>query len=297
MRLNESCSICDGQGFELVSESLRDGSTDPKVYRCNDCSHVQLLPRPSAEQDQAYYDRNGQARAIRERIDLTWERDAFAIDVTRRADTVMDLLPPTRSLLDVGTGYGFFLDTMAKRGYSVRGIEIGVERRHMAHQVTNAPIDATNLVSDEPRPEQVSDVVTLFHVLEHVADPVAFARSLKKLVRPGGALVCEVPNVDDLLLDTCADYRRFYWIRAHLSYFSESILKRVLHGAGFSDVAVTFVQRYGIENLSHWLTFGKPQIQSPLFKVDPAYAWLEDQYRDRLGQEGRTDTLVAIARL
>jgi 2-polyprenyl-3-methyl-5-hydroxy-6-metoxy-1,4-benzoquinol methylase len=294
--MKEQCTICGGRSFALVSEGLRDGTTEQKVYKCESCSYVQLLPRPSAEEDQAFYDRNGQDRAVRAQINLDWEREAFAVDVARRADTVDAVMAAEGSLLDVGTGYGFFLEAMRERGYSVRGIEIGEERRKMAREITNAPIDATNLITEDPLADQVSDVVTLFHVLEHVADPVGFARALKALVKPGGALVCEAPNVDELLLETCTDYRRFYWIRAHLSYFSKTILERVLLEAGFREVSVSFVQRYGLENLSHWLTFGKPQIQRPLFKIDAEYGWLEDQYRDRLAQTGRTDTLVAVAR-
>ena len=54
---------------------------------------------------------------------------------------------------------------------------------------------------------------------------------------------------------------------------------------------------YGIENLGHWLAFGKPQIQRPLFRIDRAYRWLEDSYRDQLSIDGRTDTLWAVARV
>lgn len=297
LEMKEKCIICSGQSFDLVSNILRDGTTEQQVYACESCSYVQLLPRPSAEQNQAFYDRNGQDRAVRAWIDLDWECEAFAVDVNRRADTVEAVSCLDDSLLDVGTGYGIFLETMQQRGYAVRGIEIGEERRKMAREITDAPIDATNLLAEAPLPEQVSDVVTLFHVLEHVADPVAFARRLRSLVRPGGVFICEVPNVDELLLETCSDYRQFYWIRAHLSYFSKPILERVLTEAGFSDVSVSFVQRYGLENLSHWLTFGKPQIQRPLFKINDEYGWLEDQYRSRLVQTGRTDTLVAVARV
>ena len=293
----ERCAICDAEDLDPVADCLRDGTCDHRVYRCEACDYTQLLPRLTAEQDQAYYDGNGQDRAIRERIDLTWERQAFSIDVERRADTVSELFSKGSTILDVGTGYGFFLEAMAARGFSVRGIEIGRVRREMARYVTSAPIDETNLVVENPDPEQAADVVTLFHVLEHVADPISFAKKLRTLVRPGGALVCEVPNVNELLLDTCPEYRHFYWIRAHLSYFSDAILKRVLHQAGFASVEVTFIQRYGIENLGHWLAFGKPQIQRPLFRIDRAYRWLEDSYRDQLSLDGRTDTLWAVARV
>ena len=293
----ECCAICGAEDLDPMVDCLRDGTSDHRVYRCEACDYTQLLPRPTVEQDKAYYDQNGQDRTIRERIDLTWERQAFSLDVERRSNAVSALFRKGSTLLDVGTGYGFFLEEMAARGFSVRGIEIGRERREMARDVTSAPIDETNLVVEHPDPEQAADVVTLFHVLEHVADPISFAKKLRTLVRPGGALVCEVPNVNELLLDTCPEYWHFYWIRAHLSYFSDAILKRVLHQAGFASVEVTFIQRYGIENLGHWLAFGKPQIQRPLFRIDRAYRWLEDSYRDQLSIDGRTDTLWAVARV
>jgi hypothetical protein len=59
---------------------------------------------------------------------------------------------------------------------------------------------------------------------------------------------------------------------------------------------VQCVQRYGVENLCHWLMAGQPQLESPKFMIASSYQWLESYYHQQLEQMGRTDTLMAIAR-
>jgi hypothetical protein len=106
----------------------------------------------------------------------------------------------------------------------------------------------------------------------------------------------EVPNADELMLQNCKHYNEFYWIRAHLSYFNGKTLGRVLKKAGFKKNKIVYVQRYGIDNLSHWLRIGKPQLERPVFEIDEPYLWIEDHYREFLKRTGRTDTLFAVAK-
>lgn len=291
------CCLCGCNDFSLISDRLRDGSTTRQVHQCTGCRHVQLLPRPTVEEDKAFYDTNSQDRAIRLRIDVGWERRTFEMDTRRRADFVQSLARPASTILDVGAGYGFFLAEMDRRGFKVEGIEVSEERRKLANKVTTASLYPINLAAEKGDEVQPSDTVTLFHVLEHVDDPIEFAAKLRDLVKPGGCLVCEVPNVDELLIEVCPEYREFYWIRAHLNYFSVATLERVLSEAGFGNVEVRHVQRYGVENLCNWLRTGQPQLNAPRFQIDPAYRWLEDAYRNRLSDVGQSDTLIAIAYL
>lgn len=296
MNIKAVCNICGQDSFKLVANTLRDGSSTHKVYCCDHCGHVQLLPRPTPEEDQAFYDANKQDKAVRLRIDVGWERRSFEVDTQRRANFVAGLKEKSAQILDVGAGYGFFLAEMSRRGYGVCGIEVSEERRSLANTVTDAPILPINLLLEEECDVDPADVVTLFHVLEHMADPIHFARRLRQLVKPGGMVVCEVPNVDELLIQVCADYRDFYWIRAHINYFNAKSLETVLSQAGFKHIEVQHVQRYGVENLCNWLRTGQPQLDSPRFKMISDYRWLEEFYRQHLSTQGQTDTLIAIGR-
>lgn len=95
-------------------------------------------------------------------------------------------------VLDVGAGRGAFLDGLASR-CDVVGVELDAGARAAA-RAAGLDVRAERvevLAEKEPRS---FDVVTSFHVIEHVEDPLSFARALAALVRPGGSLFVSAPN-------------------------------------------------------------------------------------------------------
>jgi O-methyltransferase involved in polyketide biosynthesis len=131
-------------------------------------------------------------------------------------------------------------------------------------------------------------------VLEHVREPTRFLAQLAERLAPGGRLVVEVPNVDDALvrLYEIPAYRRFYYQKAHLWYFSASTLAEVLSQAGLT-AEVAGVQRYDLSNHLRWAISGASggsgfysSVLTP--DVDAAYA-------DALTRAGHADTLWATA--
>jgi 2-polyprenyl-3-methyl-5-hydroxy-6-metoxy-1,4-benzoquinol methylase len=290
-----SCNLCGSGRFRMAAGRIREGG-DYKVYACLSCGHVQLLPRPAISEDKNFYDKDSQERSLRKDLDLGFLEGAFRADVLRRADFISARFPKGKALLDIGCGYGFFLKEMRARGYDAKGVEISVERRRAAKDVTDAQIFDANL-ADAGSTGDIGQygIVTLFHVLEHMADPIGFCRNVRKLVKKGGCLLVEAPNVSELMLGTSPAYNGFYWNRAHLNYFGKNTLEKALSGAGFKKIEVGFVQRYGIQNLCHWLGEGKPQLSRPAFEMPGEYRWLEGHYREHLSREGSADTLFAVA--
>lgn len=289
-----SCNLCGNSSFQRVAGRIREEG-DYKVYACLSCGHVQLLPRPAVSDDKRFYDNDTQERSLRKNLELGLLEGAFRADVLRRAGFISGRFPKGKSLLDIGCGYGFFLKEMGARGYTAKGVEISSERRRAAKEVTDAQIFDANLAAGAAEGIGQYGTVTLFHVLEHMADPVGFCRNVRKLVKKGGCLIVEVPNVSELMLDTSPEYNAFYWNRAHLNYFGKKTLEKALSGGGFRRMETSFVQRYGIQNLCHWLETGKPQLSKPVFEMPGAYRWIEGYYREHLVREGRTDTLFAVA--
>lgn len=293
---SDICALCEKNSFVEVANKLRTGESH-KIYKCNSCEHIQLLPRPSAEEDREYYNKDKQEKAIRSDINLDNLRINSECDVQRRADFIANRFPIDSTILDIGCGYGFFLTEILRRGYKVRGVEVSRDRRELIKRVKDYNVLDIDFTEIENSDIEKVDLATLFHVIEHIADPIRFLRNIKNILRENGCLIIEVPNVEELMLKTCVAYNNFYWIRAHLHYFRSKTLGTVLKKAGFKKIEIIHVQRYGVENLCNWLMTEKPQLEKPKFKIKEPYGWIEGYYREYLEKNEKSDTLFVIAYL
>ena len=134
-------------------------------------------------------------------------------------------------LLDVGAGNGHFLAHMRDLKWDVMGVEpdpsavrVAVERFGLP--VTHGTLDTARL------PLPACDAITLFHVLEHVPDPVATLEHVKRLLRAGGQVVVVTPNAESLAQRLFgADWRGWEPPR-HLFVFSPATLRTCAERAG-----------------------------------------------------------------
>ena len=139
------------------------------------------------------------------------------------------------------------------------------------------------------------DVVTLFHVFEHLTQPLEFLRRIREILKPGGKIVIEVPHAKDFLLSTLdwEAFKAFTSWSEHLILHTRRSLTIFLQEAGFHEITVSGYQRYSLANHLYWLAKGKPgghavwkHLRSQL---------LELSYGDLLESIDQTDTLIAIA--
>lgn len=293
----DSCNLCGSNIFELVQNELRDEKVKYKVFSCSKCGHVQLLPKPREDDDREFYNKNLQDKNREKEIDYDKLRANNMFDTNRHVRLVKEVSDDTNcSILDIGSGYGFFLTELYRHGYKrVTGIEISAERRNIALQ--HSPLNFIDYDINNPGGDIGQfDIVALFHVLEHMGDPILFLKNIRKLVNEKGVFICEVPNVSEMLLDNCKEYNDFYWIRAHVNYFSDKTLLDCFKKAGYDDVKIKYEQRYGLLNLCNWLTIGKPQIDKPVFEIVDAYKPVEAYYRQYMESVGKSDAIIAVAR-
>lgn len=292
------CNLCNHSRFLLVKDRLRDDSVCCKVFRCQSCGHLQLLPRPGELENKLFYDRNLQDKNRKKSIRYARLKMNNSFDTLRHVRMVERMFADrTIRIGDIGCGYGFFVDSLYRAGFrNVVGMEISSQRRAIARRHTRAAV----IDYDVNRPRRDIgrfDCLTLFHVLEHLADPVGFLVNCRTLLNPGGVLLCEVPNVQELLLEACPAYNDFYWIRAHLNYFNGTTLRRCITRAGFTRARIGYVQRYGLDNLMNWLNKGEPQIERPVFELKTGcYRPVEDAYRSFLESRHVSDAIIAEVR-
>jgi 2-polyprenyl-3-methyl-5-hydroxy-6-metoxy-1,4-benzoquinol methylase len=251
------------------------------------------------EEDQAFYEADSQTRSLMGETDFSLWQSKAAADTERRVDWLCSVLQTEgEKVLDVGCGYGFFVDAAIKAGHQAVGLDVSGERLALAkkNNLHGGFIQGEMNESFVKEHCKQFKAVTLFHVLEHLKTPVSFLQQCFELLAPGGLMLVEVPNLGDEFLDQ-GEYRAFYWQRAHLSYFNAARLELALRRAGFNDFSVRGVQRYGLRNLLHWSDEGKPQLTAPIFReTHPLLVRVEQLYQADRERALTSDTLIAEVR-
>jgi len=196
------------------------------------------------------------------------------------------------SVCDYGAGFGGFLRLAATVTTRCCGVEL---RRH-CHEFAREHFPSITYASDVDELDGSFDVITLFHVLEHLPHALEMLQRLRARLSPGGRLIVEVPHARDFLIQSVEipEFRDFTFWSEHLVLHTRETLSALLSGAGFGEVRVWSMQRYGYTNHLHWFLARKPGGHEALRHLEDAI--LEEQYREARERDGTTDTLLAEAR-
>ncbi|MDB2665937.1 class I SAM-dependent methyltransferase [Gammaproteobacteria bacterium] len=194
-----------------------------------------------------------------------------------------------KSVLDFGCGEGAFLAKIKNIASDFRGIEL---QENFIEKLLLADIPVFNSL-DEVEDSSI-DVIFLFHVLEHLPDPIPIINSLQKKLKSDGKIVFEVPNANDFLLSYLEsdEFKNFTIWSQHLILHTHESLKKLLEFAGLSNIKVEGVQRFPISNHLYWAKEGLPGGQhTKIASLDSPS--LHKAYEDELNTIYATDTLIA----
>lgn len=228
-----------------VREYLPIGSEEvPLVVQCIVCGMVYLNPVMTDKEYSNFYTNDGQKKFVEKNLDETAVQYEAKIskDDKRRAELIREYIKDGSRVLDVGTGYSGFVGLVD----GARGIDVSEPRVKMAQQ-RGMDVSLCNIFDWEDE----MDIITLFHVLEHITEPAPFVKQIHKLLGDEGKFIIEVPSVNDLLVRNEA-YRKFYFQNAHCSYFSYDTLEDLLWSCGFKIEREIKIQRYMLNNHLHW---------------------------------------------
>jgi 2-polyprenyl-3-methyl-5-hydroxy-6-metoxy-1,4-benzoquinol methylase len=228
--VRSACPLCaHARGVPVCD---RDGKTGRAldVVACAECGFVRQDPLPPAEDLAAWYRghyRTAYKGVATPRLRHVWRAAGLALE---RLSFVSPYLRPGSRTLDVGAGGGEFVALLARRGHDAHGLEPDEGYAGFARAAYGVDV-RTGALDDLPD-EAPWDLITLFHVLEHLPDPVRPLERLRRRLAPGGTLVVEVPNVEFL---RCAPSNLFF--AAHVHYFSGRTLARAAALAGLEPVS------------------------------------------------------------
>lgn len=211
--------------------------------------------------------------------------ELYAEDDERRARQFSTFLRG-KDVIDIGCGTGGFMDRIRAQVRSIVGVE---PQAYMRRELKE--LGYTMYGTSFEVPKESVDVATLFHVFEHMLEPLRTLGEVRSSLKPGGQIIIEVPHARDVLLKL-NDFKAFTLWSEHLVLHTKESLRTYLAAAKFSDIKIEGFQRYPLGNHIGWLVDGKPGGQTR-FKEIGSFA---DDYARMLLESDQTDTLIAIAR-
>lgn len=222
------CPLCGYQQARLVT---KEGEWD--IVECLGCAFVFVTPVPDEQFLRLHYQKYLPAEEFRIAQWRAMMSEVFQIslDIIEKKSNYLK-----GSLLDIGCGYGFFLEKARQRGWRVFGIE-PCEHARVYAKSKSLDIEAGNLF-DRKYNDEIFDVVTLFYVLEHLPEPSRYLKEIYRILKPGGLLLVRVPHTTPIvkILKAFGVQNKLYDAPSHLSDFSSRTLAMALEKTGFNDI-------------------------------------------------------------
>ena len=141
-----------------------------------------------------------------------------------------------KKILDVGSGTGEFLNFFRKKGWEVRGLETDDKAREFAIKNFNCEIDKN--IDQTLENKEKFDVITLWHVLEHVYDINVYLSKLKRLLKDGGYIILGLPNCNSYDAKYYKEFWYAYDLPIHASHFTKKDIKKLVHKHNFHSLTI-----------------------------------------------------------
>jgi 2-polyprenyl-3-methyl-5-hydroxy-6-metoxy-1,4-benzoquinol methylase len=148
----------------------------------------------------------------------------------QRFSRLSKLLPKGARCLDAGSSSGEFVYLLSKRGFDARGVEANLPYAKYSQKELGISVSISPF--SEYESDEKFDLITMFHVLEHLEYPVRDLCCLAGFLKPGGKLVIEVPNI---LYPNMAFSHK--WHPGHLFSFTDQSLSMLLQKSGFKVIS------------------------------------------------------------
>ena len=202
--------LVTGESFDLLIDSTRD--------------LLITSPQPNEQDLSKYYESNLYISHTDSKAGLM----AFLYQYVKKYSLALKLRLILRlngssgTLLDIGSGTGDFLKLAKDNGWEAKGVEPNAAARNLAKQKNLEVFETIDMLSG-----QTYDVITLWHVLEHLPNLELVTQKIAHLLKPGGTLVVAVPNFNSY----DAKYYKRYWAAydtpRHLWHFSKTSMAKI----------------------------------------------------------------------
>ncbi len=262
MKLVQSCPICKSK-LETSSLQVKDYTVSSESFEISECPSCQLRitnPFPEEQAIGKYYEseeyisHSDSSKSIVDKLyhfirKITLKQKANLIRNTTKVKN--------GSILDIGAGTGYFLNTMQMLNWNVMGLEPSEKARAVAKQ--DFDIELKDIEALYNLEKHSFDAITMWHVLEHVHDVNLYIKTIKELIKPNGKIIIAVPNYQSFDGKHYQEYWAGYDVPRHLSHFSHKSMKLLLetHGLHLANTKLMPFDSFYVSMLSEKYKTGK----------------------------------------
>lgn len=210
-------------------------NTAYSLYHCDSCGLVFTYPQPRGKQVSTENEKVFDSVAERTARTAIYERE-----YARAIQHITELKRYKQSgrLLDVGCSYGISVKAAGDMGFDAWGVEptkkaVAYAKKQLHLKVYHGTLDNVKF------PSKSFDVVSLYDVLEHVPNLRLLLREIHRMLKPGGIIAIQSPNIESLAFSILRTRWNWLLVPQHLWHFSGRSLDRVLADAGFTVIGKT----------------------------------------------------------
>jgi SAM-dependent methyltransferase len=262
------CNLCSGSDLEIVYDARADLEKDPDLarkfrasgdelltqplVRCRRCDLLFVNPRVPASLMLGGYAAGPDPDYVSQ---MASRERTFA----RALERLEKLAPSKGRLLDVGTAAGAFLKAARDRGWDAVGVEPNGWLAEWGRSEYGVSIQI-GTIDDVRYPEAHFDVVTMWDVIEHTPDPAHALTRVHRLLKPGGVLIVNYPDIGSSVARFMG--RRWPFLSSvHLYYFTRETMKALLERTGYTPLHLAaHVQRLQLEYILDRASVASPRL-------------------------------------
>ena len=277
------CDICGCDQTINMFKTRTDGwrgCTGGPLVKCANCGLVYVWPR-------MYESKIGNSEVC-----ALWLEDEQAHRVywkSRLRDLHRFAHPPGR-LLDVGCYMGFFLDIASEAGWEVFGAEPDVAAVEYCQRKLGLVNVTAGTLNSIRYPDDYFDVVTLYHVIEHLPSPSKTQSEIQRILKPGGLCVVEAPDCGFWMWVLRSHFR--YFQPDHWFYFTPHTLRLLLARTGFKIIQTKHVGKVArLMRIAQWVGLYSSAAESALTRL-----LLTFQLQDKLLYLDVGDIMITYSR-
>ncbi len=284
------CPNCKNKDLTLFHNkvwSIDNG----EVYKCKSCNLLFINPMMSEDEEKEFYKNYNQHIKNRGMIveNSVEEFHKKSLPIAHERLKVVNKYFNNKKVLEVGSSTGAFLSLL--KNCQTNACELTDDNREFSKNIISGiayeSIGAVN--------ENNFDIICMFHVFEHIREPIKFLKTCANLLKKDGLIIIEVPHSNDPLITlyNCEEFKDFVFQPMHPMVYNKKSLYYVFNKINLEKTDIIYHQRYGLDNHLSWFKNKKAGGDTQLHELFSN----NKKYKTKLEDIKKTDTIFYIAKL